>query len=109
MMLNGCLAPPQRLRNLDRFALAMLNSCSVEATSATAASRYAGSRVARVEDQRLLTGEGTFVDDVVRPGMLHVCFVRSPVARARVGVIDTAAARALRGVRAIFTADDLNP
>ena len=33
--------------------------------------RYAGTRVHRVEDTRLLTGSGTFVDDVSRPGMLH--------------------------------------
>ena len=50
---------------------------------------YTGSRVPRVEDQRLLTGEGTFVDDVVRPGMLHARFVRSPFARAQIGEIDT--------------------
>ncbi len=43
---------------------------------------YAGTRVARVEDTRLLTGHGTFVDDIIRPGMLHACFVRSPFARA---------------------------
>ena len=30
--------------------------------------RYAGTRVARVEDTRLLTGHGTYVDDIVRPG-----------------------------------------
>ena len=35
------------------------------------ATRYAGTRVPRVEDTRLLTGHGTFVDDVSRPGMLH--------------------------------------
>ena len=73
------------------------------------AARYAGTRVQRVEDPRLLQGRGTFVDDVVRPGMLHACFVRSPVARARIGAIDTAAALALPGVRAVFTAADLNP
>ena len=38
----------------------------------------------RVEDARLLTGTGTFVDDVTRPGMLHACFVRSPHPRARI-------------------------
>ena len=42
------------------------------------ATRYAGSRVQRVEDPRLLTGHGTFVDDIQLPGMLHACFVRSP-------------------------------
>jgi len=74
-----------------------------------AASRYVGTRVPRVEDERLLTGRGTFVDDIVRPGMLHACFVQSPFARARIRNIDTAAALALPGVHAVFTAADLNP
>ena len=73
------------------------------------ATRYAGARVPRVEDTRLLTGHGTFVDDVTRPGMLHACFVRSPFARARINRIDTAAALALPGVYAVFVAEDLNP
>jgi carbon-monoxide dehydrogenase large subunit len=74
-----------------------------------AAGRYTGSRVHRVEDPRLLRGRGTFVDDVVRPRMLHACFVRSPFARARLGAIDATEALALPGVRAVFTAADLNP
>jgi carbon-monoxide dehydrogenase large subunit len=65
--------------------------------------------VARVEDPRLLMGRGTFVGDVVLPGMLHACFVRSPYARARVTGIDVSAARALPGVRHVFVAADLNP
>jgi aerobic carbon-monoxide dehydrogenase large subunit len=75
----------------------------------TVAPRYAGTRFARVEDTRLLTGRGTFVDDISRPGMLHACFVRSPFARARINGIDPAAALALPGVRAVFVAADLNP
>lgn len=75
----------------------------------TVATRYAGTRVPRVEDNRLLTGRGTFVDDVVRPGMLHACFVRSPFARARINGIDASGALALPGVHAVFTAEDLNP
>ncbi|BBX98538.1 xanthine dehydrogenase family protein molybdopterin-binding subunit [Mycobacterium lacus] len=71
--------------------------------------RYAGTRVQRVEDARLLTGHGSFVDDVSRPGMLHACFLRSPFARARINGIDASAALALPGVRAVFTAADLNP
>jgi carbon-monoxide dehydrogenase large subunit len=74
----------------------------------TVATRYAGTRVARVEDNRLLTGRGTFVDDVTRPGMLHACFVRSPFAHAKINGIDAGAALALPGVRAVFTAADLN-
>lgn len=75
----------------------------------TVANRYAGRRVPRVEDLRLLTGRGTFVDDVTRPGMLHACFVRSPFARARINGIDATAALALPGVHVVFTAGDLNP
>jgi carbon-monoxide dehydrogenase large subunit len=70
--------------------------------------RYAGARIARVEDPRLLTGHGTFVDDVRRPGMLHACFIRSPIARARIAGIDASTALALPGVHAVFTAADLN-
>ncbi len=70
--------------------------------------RYAGARVQRVEDARLLTGHGTFVDDVVLPGMLHACFVRTPFARAKILAIDASAALAVPGVRHVFTAADLN-
>ncbi|MFI8075837.1 xanthine dehydrogenase family protein molybdopterin-binding subunit [Streptomyces sp. NPDC086033] len=73
------------------------------------AAAYAGTRTPRVEDARLLTGTGTYVDDVVRPGMLHVCFVRSPMARARILGIDASEARELPGVHAVFVAADLNP
>jgi aerobic carbon-monoxide dehydrogenase large subunit len=72
------------------------------------AARYAGRSVQRVEDARLLTGAGTFVDDITRPGMLHACFVRSPHARARIVSVDASAALALAGVHAVFTAADLN-
>lgn len=81
----------------------------VRETSPAPASRYAGTRVPRVEDARLLTGHGGFVDDISRPGMPHACFVRSPFARARINGIDASAALALPGVHAVFTAADLNP
>ena len=71
--------------------------------------RYSGARVRRVEDARLLTGKGTFVDDVSLPGMLHACFVRSPFPRAAIQRIEAAAALSLPGVRFVFTAADLNP
>src|SRR3954451_16286750 len=78
-------------------------------SSESLAGRYVGTRVHRVEDPRLITGHGTYVDDIVRPGMLHACFVRSPFPRARIGRINTDAALALPGVHAVFTAADLNP
>jgi carbon-monoxide dehydrogenase large subunit len=74
-----------------------------------AAARYTGARVHRVEDARLLSGRGTFVDDIVRPRMAHACFVRSPLARARLGFIDVSTALEMPGVQAVFTAADLNP
>ena len=74
-----------------------------------AATRYAGARINRVEDARLLTGHGTYVDDISLPGMLHASFVRSPFARAAIRGIDTSAAAAVPGVRCVFTAADLNP
>jgi aerobic carbon-monoxide dehydrogenase large subunit len=69
--------------------------------------RYVGKRMPRVEDARLLTGRGTYVDDVELPGMLHVAFVRSPIARGRIRSMDTSAALDLPGVYAIYTARDL--
>jgi aerobic carbon-monoxide dehydrogenase large subunit len=74
----------------------------------TGAARYAGSRINRVEDARLLTGTGVYVDDIALPGMLHACFVRSPFARARIRGVDASAALALPGVRFVFSAADLN-
>ena len=67
-------------------------------TPVPAAGRYIGQAIARKEDRRLLTGHGQYVDDVVRPGMLHGAFLRSDAARARITRIDTEAARRLPGV-----------
>ena len=51
-----------------------------------------GQAITRREDQRLLTGQGQYVDDVVVPGEVFIAFVRSPHARARILAVDTAAA-----------------
>jgi aerobic carbon-monoxide dehydrogenase large subunit len=69
--------------------------------------RYFGQPIKRNEDPRLLTGRALFTDDVHLPGMLHVAFLRSDLAHARIRSIDTAAARAMPGVVAVYTADDL--
>ena len=42
--------------------------------------KFFGARVKRIEDPRFLTGRGRYVDDIVRPNMLHVAFVRSDYA-----------------------------
>ena len=68
-----------------------------------------GARTARVEDPALLTGNGRFIDDIALPGTLSAAFVRSPHAHAAINRIDTHAARAIPGVHAVFTLDDLMP
>lgn len=75
--------------------------------SGPAALRLVGAGVRRLEDPRLLRGQGRFVDDLVLPRMLHAAFVRSPHARARLVAIDIEAARGLPGVAAVVTAADL--
>ena len=69
--------------------------------------RYTGMRIKRLEDPRLLSGRGRYLDDLALPRMLFASFVRSPHAHARIVRIDAAAARALPGVVAVLTADDL--
>ena len=68
--------------------------------------RWFGAPVQRVEDDRLLRGRGRFTDDLGE-GALECCFVRSPYAHARITSIDAAAARAMPGVSAVYTAADL--
>lgn len=69
--------------------------------------RYFGQPIKRNEDPRLLTGQALFTDDVHLPGMLHVAFVRSDYAHGIIRHIATDAARAVPGVIAIYTAEDL--
>ncbi len=66
-----------------------------------------GKEVKRVEDPALLAGKGQFTDDVAPAGQLHVVFVRSPHAHARIVSIDTSAAKAAPGVVAVFTGAEL--
>jgi aerobic carbon-monoxide dehydrogenase large subunit len=59
---------------------------------------WVGRSVPRKEDQRLLSGEGQYVSDIVLPFMVEVGFLRSPHAHARIRRIDVSKAKALRGV-----------
>ena len=68
-----------------------------------AKTRYLSARVLRNEDARLLTGRALFVDDVQLPGMLHVAFVRSDYAHARITSVDVSRrARAPRRGRGLY-------
>ncbi|MFQ5983206.1 MAG: hypothetical protein ACE5KS_07520, partial [Woeseiaceae bacterium] len=66
-----------------------------------------GQGVRRVEDLRLLTGEGRYTDDIHVPGEVWAYFVRSPYAHARIRSIDTGAARTAPGILAVYTGEDL--
>ena len=66
-----------------------------------------GRPVRRLEDARRVRGEGTYVDDVHVPDMLHATVVRSPMAHARVRGLDLSAARSVPGVEAILGASEL--
>ena len=65
-----------------------------------------GRSVLRKEDFRLLTGKGHFADDFNMPGQAWTVMVRSPHPHARIVRIDTAPARAMPGVLAVFTGAD---
>ena len=66
-----------------------------------------GQSIKRFEDHRLLTGVGSFVDDIRLPDMLHASVVRSPHPHALIRKVDTAAARSLPGVAAAISGQDL--
>ncbi|AXK81108.1 xanthine dehydrogenase family protein molybdopterin-binding subunit [Pseudolabrys taiwanensis] len=68
---------------------------------------WIGASVERLEDRPLVTGQGRFAGDVSFPHQLHMRIVRSAYAHGRLRAIDTAQARALRGVVAIWTAADI--
>ena len=76
-------------------------------TEARPASRPFGSAIKRREDPRLVTGRGSYVDDLQIPGMLYLALARSPHAHARVRSVDTEAVGGMPGVVAVYTGADL--
>ncbi len=75
-------------------------------TTATPSAAF-GASIKRREDPRLITGRGTYVDDIKLVGMLNIVLVRSPYAHANITSIDTSAASAVDGVVAVYTGEDL--
>src|SRR5437868_6027782 len=69
--------------------------------------RTIGTSIQRVEDNRVLTGRGRYVDDVSLPGMLHAAFLRSPHPHERVTNVHVSAATALPGVMGVLTGADM--
>ena len=66
-----------------------------------------GQSIARVEDDRLITGQGQFAGDVSRPNQAFAVLVRSPHAHARLGEIDVSEAKAAPGVLGVYTGEDV--
>ncbi len=73
----------------------------------TVKAAFVGAPVRRIEDLRLLTGKGRYVDDLHCEGLVHAAIVRSSVAHGRIRGIDTIRARAMPGVRAVLTGRDV--
>jgi aerobic carbon-monoxide dehydrogenase large subunit len=67
-----------------------------------------GRRMKRKEDPRLITGRGTYVDDMVLPGLLYMALVRSPIAHGKITSIDKSGAEGMQGVHAVLTSEDLD-
>jgi carbon-monoxide dehydrogenase large subunit len=70
-------------------------------------SNYVGQRIKRTEDPRLIKGLAHYVDDIRLPDMLHVAFVRSMYAHARIRGIDKTDAMNAPGVIAVYTGADI--
>jgi len=68
---------------------------------------YIGKTVPRPNAAKLVQGRGRYVDDITLPRMVHVAFVRSPFAHARINRIDLADAKDVKGVLRVFTGADL--
>jgi carbon-monoxide dehydrogenase large subunit len=66
-----------------------------------------GGSVRRREDPALIQGHGLYVDDIHPTGLLHIAFLRSPVARAKITKLDTTAAKAMDGIVAVYTHEDV--
>ena len=66
-----------------------------------------GASVKRKEDRRFLMGKGQYTDDIVLPDQTYAVFVRSPHGHATIAKIEATAARAVPGVLAVLTGDDV--
>jgi carbon-monoxide dehydrogenase large subunit len=69
--------------------------------------KFIGQSIPRIEDDRLLMGNGRYVGDIQFPNMLHVAFVRSPHAHALIRKIEVDDALAIPGVFSVVAAADM--
>jgi carbon-monoxide dehydrogenase large subunit len=80
---------------------------NVQDTAKTRSAYAIGQPALRKEDPKLLRGEGRYTDDINLPGQAHAYILRSNVAHGRIKSINTAAAKAMPGVLAVYTGADL--
>ena len=73
----------------------------------TTVTKMVGQALKRREDPKLIQGKGNFLDDIKLHGMTHAAVLRSPYAHAKIKSIDTSKAKALPGVIAVFTGEDM--
>ena len=81
---------------------------SVAEEARTPGNGHVGRAMRRKEDPRLITGRASYVDDITLTNQLWAAWVRSPEAHAKIVSIDTSAAKALDGVVAVYTHEDLD-
>jgi aerobic carbon-monoxide dehydrogenase large subunit len=97
---------PRKKRHL--MDLAMQDHTGSPVDNAIAMQKYGvGQPVRRKEDDTLVRGKGKYTDDFDLPGQLYAWIVRSPHAHGHIRGIDTAAAKAMPGVRGVWTGKDL--
>src|ERR1700694_4508434 len=102
--------PTSARRSLETCACARATSTSSAPSSARSGmpeAKWVGAAVLRKEDERLVQGRGTFLDDLELAGLLEAARLRSPHAHAQIVRLDVTAAQALPGVVAVITGADV--
>src|SRR6202453_1921247 len=84
---------------------AQTDETQTDETQAAATPEVGGARL-RKEDERLITGQTNWTDNIQMPGMLHIAFLRSPFAHARITSVNVSAARSEPGVIAAYSGAD---
>src|SRR5215469_3646776 len=106
--MNGTVANSPRSDLRDGTNAARSAAVNTHERGAGMIGDHIGRSLRRLEDERFLTGQGCYVDDIAVPGQLHGVVLRSPHGHALIGSIDATAALALHGVHRVFTAADLD-
>jgi aerobic carbon-monoxide dehydrogenase large subunit len=105
---NGCSGIITHIFAKERVSFQNLSSGqTAKLVVREKASAFVGKSLKRREDPSLLTGHGTYVDDIKFPNMLHACFVRSSYGHAKILYVDLEAARRTPGVRLVLSGEEI--